>query len=271
MKRSMRRLAVFTPEDVLSHADPKAPRKDYPDLEGREWSVKMCSQRYSTFQRSLSCACCGITGSVMILEWQLRGDGSEPKVQQPHFNLYAVTPDGLILITKDHILPKSQGGQDILSNYQTMCELCNTLKGADQIDVETIRARRKQYDEQPRKKKKNYGSNKPPEELISCLTDEHKAVFWSNIQRTHEGCWLWVGPVPSRGFPRFTIVSRNGLCSVSSRQRGGRRGKKGLFAYKIAYCLAVGEPPQNRAWPMCRNRLCCNPVHMGIKLDRMAS
>ena len=262
----MRRLAVFTPEDVLSYADPKASRKDYPDLEGREWSVKMCSQRYSTFQRSLSCACCGITGSVMILEWQLRGDSSDPKVLQPHFNLYAVTPDGLVLMTKDHILPKSQGGQDSLDNYQTMCELCNSIKGADQVGVDTVRERRKLYD--ARRKGKGERSTA---ELLDCITKEHEDAFWSNIRRS-DGCWLWVGPTPSRGFPRFTVRFRNWVCSVTSQQLRTRQGRKmGLFAYMVAHYLTVGELPQQGMWPVCRNRLCCNPAHIGVELDRKAS
>ena len=34
-----------------------------------------------------------------------------------------------ILMTKDHILPRSKGGIDDISNYQTMCKLCNEAKG----------------------------------------------------------------------------------------------------------------------------------------------
>ena len=261
----MRRLAVFAPEEVLAHSGPKAPRKGYPDLERREWSVKMCSHRYSTFQRSLSCACCGITGSVMILEWQLRSSGEDPNVRQPHFNLYAITSDGLVLLTKDHILPKSQGGRNALGNYQTMCELCNSLKGSDQIDMETVRERRKRYDEQPRTKK--HTIPKTTAELICCISDEHRAAFWSNIQRTG-GCWLWFGPVPKRGFPCFSIRRRHGVHSISfSRGRRGHK-KNEMNAYRAAYYLTTGDFPQKGMWPTCRNRLCCNPAHMEIELDQ---
>jgi 5-methylcytosine-specific restriction endonuclease McrA len=31
--------------------------------------------------------------------------------------------------TKDHIVPKSKGGKDMLSNTQTICVICNTKKG----------------------------------------------------------------------------------------------------------------------------------------------
>lgn len=32
-------------------------------------------------------------------------------------------------LTKDHILPRSKSGIDDISNYQTMCKLCNEAKG----------------------------------------------------------------------------------------------------------------------------------------------
>ena len=31
-------------------------------------------------------------------------------------------------MTKDHIIPKSKGGKNELSNYQTMCTYCNNEK-----------------------------------------------------------------------------------------------------------------------------------------------
>ena len=47
-----------------------------------------------------------------------------------HLNLYAVDDNGdEILMTKDRILPRSKGGIDDISNYQTMCKLCNEAKG----------------------------------------------------------------------------------------------------------------------------------------------
>ena len=45
-------------------------------------------------------------------------------------NLYAIDENGKeVLMTKDHILPKSKGGKDEIDNYQTMCIRCNEAKG----------------------------------------------------------------------------------------------------------------------------------------------
>jgi hypothetical protein len=54
------------------------------------------------------------------------------------YKLY--TDDGEML-TVDHVIPKSKGGQNNLSNYQLLCRECNFLKGNDIIDI----ARKKNY------------------------------------------------------------------------------------------------------------------------------
>ncbi len=85
----------------------------------------MTSLRYQTFKKSLVCKCCGIEGTIMLLELPSNGG----KVCVPHFNLYAEREGGLVQMTKDHIKPKSKGGKDHISNMQTMCARCNELKG----------------------------------------------------------------------------------------------------------------------------------------------
>lgn len=86
--------------------------------------VWMHSDRYKCFKLSgIKCVKCGLEGKYFCLE---RNHGSN----RSHFNLYAVANDGKeILMTKDHIIPKSLGGKDAISNYQTMCALCNVAKG----------------------------------------------------------------------------------------------------------------------------------------------
>jgi 5-methylcytosine-specific restriction endonuclease McrA len=51
---------------------------------------------------------------------------------RPHFNLYCHKPEegeNMVLMTKDHIVPKSKGGKNHISNMQTMCCHCNSTKG----------------------------------------------------------------------------------------------------------------------------------------------
>lgn len=82
--------------------------------------VHPISLRYMTFyQKGTACAYCGKVGT----HFKLCGD---PDSQRRHFNLFA---DDGSLITKDHIVPKSKGGKDCVSNMQPMCKACNEEKG----------------------------------------------------------------------------------------------------------------------------------------------
>lgn len=86
--------------------------------------IKGNSQRYQLFfTKGTKCACCGIEGKYFAKEKRL-------KDKSYHLNLYGVDDNGQeVLITKDHIIPKSKGGKDELDNYQTMCVRCNKRKG----------------------------------------------------------------------------------------------------------------------------------------------
>lgn len=90
-----------------------------------QFSVNSFSERYLTFEKNHSCVSCGLIADFMALE---RTNGTP--VGKYHFNLYGVDDEGReVLFTKDHILPKSKGGMNHLSNYQTMCNICNEKKG----------------------------------------------------------------------------------------------------------------------------------------------
>lgn len=85
------------------------------------FDVHPISLRYMTFyQKGTKCVCCGKEGT----HFKLCGDET---TNRRHFNLYA---DDGTLMTKDHILPKSKGGLNRVSNMQTMCTDCNRDKGA---------------------------------------------------------------------------------------------------------------------------------------------
>lgn len=82
------------------------------------------SQRYQLFFiKGTKCTCCGIEGKYFAKEKRIND-------KSYHLNLYGIDDNGQeVLITKDHIIPKSKGGKDVLENYQTMCVRCNKEKG----------------------------------------------------------------------------------------------------------------------------------------------
>lgn len=81
------------------------------------------SQRYQTFfTKGCRCVKCGIEGKYFVKEKHLKDISF-------HLNLYAIDENEKeILMTKDHIIPKSKGGANDISNYQTMCKKCNEAK-----------------------------------------------------------------------------------------------------------------------------------------------
>lgn len=86
--------------------------------------IKGNSQRLQTFfTRGMKCACCGIEGKYFAKE-------KDCNAVSYHLNLYAIDDNGKeVLMTKDHIIPRSKGGKNCIGNYQTMCVYCNMEKG----------------------------------------------------------------------------------------------------------------------------------------------
>jgi len=80
--------------------------------------------RLQLFMRDeLKCVKCGLAASFAAGE---RVRGTE---RNCHLNVYGTRDGKDVLFTKDHILPKSQGGPNKLDNYQIMCQPCNEQKG----------------------------------------------------------------------------------------------------------------------------------------------
>lgn len=88
-------------------------------------TVKMDSQRYQVFFKcGTECVSCGLKGRYFWLEQDKSQTGTAY-----HFNLYGIDADGNeVMLTKDHIIPKSKGGTSSIENYQTMCDRCNEKK-----------------------------------------------------------------------------------------------------------------------------------------------
>lgn len=71
------------------------------------------------------CRHCGIRGVFFAKErW--------PGVSQWHLNLYGVDSEtgAEVVMTKDHVVPRSLGGTASLSNLQPLCKPCNERKGS---------------------------------------------------------------------------------------------------------------------------------------------
>ena len=112
-------------ETVFEHVKP-VQGKVKPKMRIARYNVNTHSDRLLCFKRNTKCVSCGVEGTIFHLECHETGSNT----RQPHLNLYGIDDNGNeVLMTKDHIMPKSKGGKNHLSNYQTMCSRCNQKKG----------------------------------------------------------------------------------------------------------------------------------------------
>lgn len=83
------------------------------------------TDRYENlYVNGLVCKSCGLKASFAAIE---KNSDSKNKF---HINFYGTrATDGKdLLLTKDHIYPRSLGGLDSINNYQTLCASCNGNK-----------------------------------------------------------------------------------------------------------------------------------------------
>lgn len=74
--------------------------------------------------RELTCKCCGLKAAFAAVETCPSSKGWKS------LNFYGYDHEGKeVLLTWDHIKPRSLGGKNTLSNSQTLCFICNGLKG----------------------------------------------------------------------------------------------------------------------------------------------
>lgn len=124
------RKSVHTIQDVLQHVPSlDAPKRDKIKHDFQGDLIKMASDRYIVFSQSLICPCCGLHASFFAKERHINFKTKQPLSESYHFNLYGINSEGQeVMFTKDHIIPKAKGGLNSISNYQTMCKVCNELK-----------------------------------------------------------------------------------------------------------------------------------------------
>ena len=123
-KRNIKRKSIHSIEEVYEAVKDVLDNKEETKIEFDGDLIKGNSQRYQTFfKKGMVCKCCGIKGKYFAKE-------IHKNAKAYHLNLYAVDDNGKeILMTKDHIIPRSKGGKNSLKNYQCMCEPCNKRKG----------------------------------------------------------------------------------------------------------------------------------------------
>ncbi len=90
--------------------------------------VKVGSPRLRTFLKGTDCVKCKIKGLFFAVE------AMKPTYKNFHLNLYAIDANGNeVMMTSDHVHPKSKGGKGSLKNRVPMCAACNHKKG-DKIE-----------------------------------------------------------------------------------------------------------------------------------------
>ena len=90
----------------------------------KAYRIKLSSDRYLNFLKNgTNCVHCGLTGKYFWVERFKDQD-------KYHLNLYGIDESGKeTMLTKDHIIPLSRGGEDSIENFQVLCDVCNFKKG----------------------------------------------------------------------------------------------------------------------------------------------
>ncbi len=75
----------------------------------------------------------------------------------------------------------------------------------------------------------------------------NEAAFWSKVERTGDGCWIWQGALGKDGY---------GVLKFNGHHTG---------AHRAAYIMARGPIPDGMQIDhLCRNRLCVRPSHLEV-------
>ena len=80
-----------------------------------------CTATMKTIAKRPCCAICGAKATHAIL--------CKNEQDSYYVSFFTERNGQLILFTKDHIVPRSEGGSNSMSNLQACCETCNRAKG----------------------------------------------------------------------------------------------------------------------------------------------
>jgi 5-methylcytosine-specific restriction endonuclease McrA len=113
--------------------------------DNRKITVHLSSSRIRLIGRTQVCAACQIQGDHFWIE--ANSIGPDNKHYGWHLNLYALNHYGHpIMMTLDHIVPKSKGGTKAPNNIQLLCTHCNNAKEDKPLSVEEIAVIRSEKD-----------------------------------------------------------------------------------------------------------------------------
>lgn len=86
--------------------------------------------------KGFSCVTCGKTATHIIVWAELTKSNKDGRCRRTKgFHVDAFIKDHNLLLTVDHIIPRSKGGENNQKNLQPMCEKCNGTKGDKIPDV----------------------------------------------------------------------------------------------------------------------------------------
>lgn len=94
-------------------------------IRGRQVSACSGWDLFKTLRdQPIKCWSCGCEADRWVAD---RGQNNH--VGHPVLNLYGIKDDCVVLINRDHIIPKSLGGTDAIENLRAACEVCNGARG----------------------------------------------------------------------------------------------------------------------------------------------
>jgi hypothetical protein len=108
-------------------------------------NVNIGASRLRAIKKSPECACCGIRANECSVDLDVKAT-KKTNTMQYHINFYALTGNSnrrdqqhMILFTKDHVVPRSKGGEDSEENTQVLCFNCNTFKLNSEITLDQMK------------------------------------------------------------------------------------------------------------------------------------
>ena len=93
---------------------------------GKEVSLCKGFNLFSSISGKISCWNCGCTADRWIGTMNKKTNEFSKCV----LNLFGTIDDRLVMMTRDHIIPKSLGGVDLNENLRPACADCNSARGS---------------------------------------------------------------------------------------------------------------------------------------------